>query len=290
MNLQRHRWAIGSVIVVALIILLAVFAPVLCSITSNNPYTYHTELLDGAGVPVNGPSTDHWFGVEPQTGRDLFSIVAFGAQTSLVVGLGATVIILALGVGIGIIAGYYGGWVDSVLSKFTDFMLLFPGLIFMIALSTIVPDEFPRIALLILIIGFFGWGGIARVVRSETLKIKQNEYIKFSRLIGSSNIWIILRHILPNITSIVIIYGALMLPGAIASEAAMSFLGIGVPAPTPSWGRSISDAVTWINVDPLYLMFPGLMLFSLTLAFNIFGDWLRDFLDPNLTEVGGIVE
>lgn len=233
-------------------------------------------------MPTIGPNLQHWFGVEPHTGRDLFSVVVTGGQVSLTVGLFATILALLIGVVVGVTAGFVGGPTDTVLSKLTDIILLFPGLIFMIALSAVVPEWFNRVLLMILIIGLFGWASIARVVRAQTLQLRQFEYVKFARLVGAKRLHIIFKHLLPNLAPTIIIFGAISIPAKIGAEATLSFLGVGITPPTPTWGRAIADAVNWINVDPLYLLFPGLFLFLITLSLNIFGDCLRDVIDPNL--------
>lgn len=285
MRIANRVWAIISVAIIAFVVLLAIFAPILSGITHNDPYSYHTDLLNSQGVPSIGFSPEHWFGVEPLTGRDLFSITVYGAQTSLIVGVGATILDIVVGIVIGILAGLFGGVLDSVLSKFTDFILLFPGLIFMIALGSVVPESFPRVLLMVLIIGLFGWGTIARVVRSEVVRLKNESFVQFSMLIGGKKLWIIIKHLLPNLVSTIIIFTSLSLPSKISAEAALSFLGVGITPPTPSWGRVIADAVNWINVDPFYLLFPSMFLFLITLAFNVLGDQVRDYFDSNLKEV-----
>jgi peptide/nickel transport system permease protein len=271
---------VGSVVIIVLTILLAVFAPLICSINGQDPYTYHLDELDKSGVPLHNSTFNHWFGVEPLTGRDLFAIVVFGARTSLLIGFGATVFALLLGSLVGVIAGFVGGKLDTFLSRSTDLVLLFPELIFMIALRSLIPDWFPRELLMILVIGAFGWGAIARVVRSQTLVLANEGFILSSRVLGAKKFYTILRHLLPNLMSTIVIFGAISIPGKIGSEAALSFLGVGISAPTPSWGRSIADAVQWINVDALYLVYPGLALFLITFAFNMLGDFLNKKYDP----------
>ncbi|MDR0950395.1 MAG: ABC transporter permease [Candidatus Ancillula sp.] len=261
-------------LIIIVIVLLAILADALAALTGNDPYTYHLDLLNSDGVPLTGPTLQHWFGVEPTTGRDLFAIVTFGARTSLIVGLGATILSIIIGVIVGLFAGYHGGKLDIFLSQITNLVLLFPALIFMIALSGVVPDWFPRILLLILIIGCFGWGGIARVVRNESLRLKNEEFIVAAKVMGVKNRHIIFRHILPNLMKTVLIFTTISVPAMIGSEAALSFLGVGITAPTPSWGRSIAEAINWIYVDPWFLIFPAIFLFAITLAFNVLGDKL----------------
>ena len=282
-RLRRDRLAVAGLVTIGFFVLVAVFAPLLSSVSGNDPYTYHLDALDASGAPAGlggGISSEHWFGVEPLTGRDLFSIVVHGSRTSLVVGLGATVVAMVLGTVVGLVAGYFGGWVDTVASRVIDVMFGFPSLIFMIALGAIVPVSFPRVMLLVLIIGFFGWASIARVVRGQVLSLRKQGYVRASTALGAGHAHILFRQILPNLSATIVVFATITIPATIGSEAALSFLGVGVAPPTPSWGRSIGDAVTWFSVTPMYLVFPGAALFFITLAFNVFGDGLRDALDP----------
>ncbi|SDC65343.1 peptide/nickel transport system permease protein [Sanguibacter gelidistatuariae] len=282
-RLRRDRLAIAGLVTIVVFVLVAIFAPFLSSLSGNDPYTYHLDALDSSGAPAGwggGISAAHWFGVEPLTGRDLFSIVVYGSRTSLVVGLGATFLAMLLGTVVGLVAGYFGGWVDTVASRIIDVMFGFPSLIFMIALGAIVPVSFPRLVLLVVIIGFFGWASIARVVRGQTLALRKQGYVRASTALGASHGHILFRQILPNLSATIVVFSTITIPATIGSEAALSFLGVGVAPPTPSWGRSIGDAVTWFSVTPMYLVFPGVALFLITLAFNVFGDGLRDALDP----------
>jgi len=284
-RLLRDPGAVVGAVITALFVFLAVFAPWLSGLTGNDPYTYNINLLNDSGVPVGpfgGMSARHWLGVEPLTGRDMFSIVAFGARISLVIGVGATCLSLLVGTIMGIVAGYWGGIVDTILSRFTDLMIAFPSLIFMIALSALVPTTFPKYIFMILIIGLFSWPAMARVARGQTMSFRNRSFVQAARAIGSRPLTILVSQILPNLVPTIIVIGTMGIPGAIGSEAGLSFLGIGIAPPTPSWGRAIATAVAWIRVDPWYLLAPGLALFLVTFALNLFGDGLRDTLDPKL--------
>lgn len=283
----RSRWLNGKIItggaIVLFFLLLAIFAGPLSRITGNDPYTPHRELLNDSSVPVGlggGISARHWFGVTPLRGADLFSIVAYGAQVSLTIGLGATAISMVLGVLIGMLAGYFPGIVDSLLSRTMDVFFGFPFLIFAIALSAVVPADFSRELLLILVLGFFGWPSIARLIRGQVLTLRGRNYTTAARLMGASTGHILVNELLPGLLPLIIVRLTLAIPGRIGAEAALSFLGVGINPPTPSWGRSISDAVQWVMVDPMYLLFPGAALFLVTLGFNLLGDGLSDALDP----------
>jgi len=279
----RDRFAVAGAVVVVLYVLVALLAPAITGLLGVDPYTYDLDALDATGAPAGwggGISAEHWFGVEPLTGRDLFAIVLMGSRTSLVVGIGATVVSMLIGTLLGLLAGYLGGWVDWVVSRGVDVMLGLPALIFMIAIGAVVPDSFPPLLLLVLVIGFFSWSSVARVVRSQALGLRTRGFVRASQALGAGHGHVLFRQVLPNLAATIVVFATISIPGAIGAEAALSFLGVGVPPPTPSWGRSIGDAVTWFSSDPMYLLFPGVALFGITLAFNAFGDGLRDALDP----------
>lgn len=282
-QLLGDRGAVVGGALIVFFVLVAAFAPLLAKLEGQDALTFHIDALDGSGLPLGGSggmSGTHWFGVEPLNGRDLFAITVYGARTSLLVGVAATVISVVIGVLVGVTSGFLGGWYDKVASRIVDVLFGFPGLIFMIAIGAIAPAWFPRPILIVLVIGFFGWPSIARVVRGQALTLRQRNFVQASTAMGSSN-WHVLRtQLLPNLTATIIVFTTISIPGMIGAEAALSFLGVGVPPPTPSWGRSIGNAVAWVQTDPLYLVFPGVALFLATLGFNAFGDGLRDALDP----------
>ncbi len=282
-TLRRDRWACASAAVIALWVLAAVFAPVLTGISGHDPYTYDVGALDENGVPTGvagGVSSSHWLGVEPLTGRDLFAMVVYGARTSLLIGLSATLLAVSLGVVVGLTTGFVGGWYDRLGSRFVDVMFGFPVLVFMIALTTIAPSWLPRWAFMVLIIGLFGWPGISRIVRAQVLSLREREFVAASIAMGAPPRHAMARHVLPNVTPTIIVISTILVPLLIGVEAALSFLGVGVTPPTPSWGRMLGDAIAWVQTDPMYLVVPGVALFSVTLAFNVLGDSLRDALDP----------
>lgn len=282
-RLRRDKAAWFSAITIVVFILGAIFAPLITAINGQDPYTWNIDALDDNGVPIGplgGVSAQHWFGVEPQTGRDLFSIVIYGARTSLLVGLSATAVALVIGVLIGITAGYRGGWWDRLASRTIDVTFAFPALIFMITLGAIVPSDFPFLLLLVIIIGFFGWPSIARVVRAQTLALRQRDFVRASVASGASTRHVLVSQISVNLWPAVIVFATLTIPAMIGAEAALSFLGVGVPPPTPSWGSAIGFGITWVQADPWCVFFPGAALFLITLAFNLFGDSLRDALEP----------
>ncbi|MEV6965864.1 ABC transporter permease [Hamadaea sp. NPDC051192] len=282
-RITTDRWAVAGGVTVAALLLIALAAPLLAGLSGQDPYTYHLDALDDSGVPIGfggGISAEHWFGVEPLTGRDLFAITVYGARTSILVGLAATVLSVFLGVLVGVTSGFFGGWYDRITGRAIDVLFGFPTLILMIALGAIAPVHFPKQLLVVGVIGLFGWPGIARVVRGQTLALKQRTFVVASVSLGAGSGHVLRRQVLPNLAATIIVYATMLIPGMIGAEAALSFLGVGVPPPTPAWGRSIGDAIAWVQTDPMFLVVPGAALFVTTLAFNLLGDGLRDALDP----------
>ena len=286
-RLATDRWALAGGAVVIAITLVALLAPWITRALGVDPYTYHLDLLAPSGVPAGrfgGISAAHPFGVEPQTGRDLFAVVVEGTRTSFSIGMGATALSMLIAISLGLSAGYLGGWWDAIVSRLTDITLGFPHLVFMIAISAIIPATAPRVPVMILIIGILGWPSTARVLRSRTMAVRSRTFVGASRAMGAGGLHIMTTQVLPNLVATIIVLTTISIPGKITAEAALSFLGVGVPPPTPSWGRSIGSAITWVATDPWYLVFPGAALVLVTLAFNLFGDGLRDALDPRTGE------
>ncbi|MEV4431657.1 ABC transporter permease [Streptomyces sp. NPDC049585] len=284
-RLRSRKAVLVAAAVLALLVLLALFAPLLAALEGQDPGAYHDTLVDSArgGVPLGdlgGVSAEHWLGVEPGTGRDLFARLVYGARVSLLVALGATLVQVLVGVGIGLGAALGNRVVESVLSHVTDVMVAMPLLVFAIALMAVVPADFPRPLLLVVAIGLLQWGGMARMVRAQALSLKKLDFVAAARLTGASTWRVARRELLPSLAAPVITYAAVLLPTNIVLEASMSFLGVGVKPPTPSWGQMLSTATTWFRADPLYVLLPALMLFTTTLAFTVLGDGVRTALDP----------
>jgi len=282
-RLRSDRWAMTGAGVTLAFIIVAIFAPEITALAGVDPYTYHINALFSNGLPrgsLGGVSGSHLLGVEPSTGRDLFAIVVYGTRTSLFIGFASTLLAALIGTTIGLLAGFRGGAVDVGLSRFTDLMIAFPQLIFMIALQALVPTSFPKELFMIGVIAVFGWFSMARVVRAQTIALRNRSFVLAAEAVGAGS-WHMLRtEILPNLVSTITVIATMTVPAAIGTEAALSFLGIGVQPPTPSWGREISSAIDWVAVDPWYLLAPGLALFLVTLSLNTFGDGLRDAFDP----------
>lgn len=286
-RLRRDRWATAGGVVIVLTTLVALTAPLLTRLLGVDPYTYNLDALDPVGLPrgpLGGISSAHPFGVEPQTGRDLFAVVVEGTRTSFTIGLGATVVSMVIAVVLGLSAGYLGGWWDALVSRLTDVVLGFPHLVFMIAVAALVPASAPDVLVMIGVIGALGWPAAARVIRSRTLALRSRTFVRASQAMGAGHLHVLGAQVLPNLVGTIIVFTTLSIPSKITAEAALSFLGVGVAPPTPSWGRSIGNAVAWVSTDPWYLLFPGAVLFLVTLAFNLFGDGLRDALDPRTGE------
>jgi peptide/nickel transport system permease protein/oligopeptide transport system permease protein len=289
MRLKRDKVAMGGGIFIVFLILVAILGPHLVQ----SPNVYHPSLINPTFSRPNGPfggvSLAHPFGVEPQTGRDMLSRIVNGAQVSLLIAFLATGLAVSIGVIMGIIAGFVGGWLDSVIARVMDVFLAFPLLVFAIALVGVVPSSAfglsgnsLRIGLLIFVIGFFAWPYMGRIIRGQTLSLREREFVDAARSLGARGPYILFRELLPNLVAPILVYSTLLMPVNILFEAALSYLGVGIIPPTPSWGGMLSDAVNngYYAVDPMYMIIPGLAIFLTVMAFNLFGDGLRDALDP----------
>lgn len=272
-----------SVTFVVLVVLLAVLAPLLTRITGWGPYAFDSSAIDSdlGGIPkgaLGGISTEHWLGVEPQSGRDIFARIAYGAQVSMLIAVAATVVTTVIGVVFGMLAGFFGGWADQVISRVMDFLMAFPALIFMIALLSALPAG-NRPALLVVVLSIFGWPYTARLVRGQTMSLRNREFVEAAQASGAKSVRIVFREVLPNLRGTIIVLATLAVPGFIGTEAGLSFLGVGVIPPMPSWGQMIATSVGWYAVDPMFFFIPGMFLFLTVLSFTVFGDHLRKVLD-----------
>lgn len=285
-RLKRDRVAIAGGIFVIFLILVAIFAPLEARYLGHPINEFHPEEINAnlgglPNKPWGGISGKFIFGVQPTFGRDLFTQIVYGARISLLVASLATLVAVVIGVVLGIVAGYFGGMVDSLISRTMDLFLAFPLLLFAIALISVLPQRTSvRLFILVLIIGGFSWPYIGRIVRGQTLSLREREFVEAARSIGSRSPRILLRELLPNLAAPILVYSTLIIPTNILFEAALSFLGVGVQPPTPSWGQLLSDAVSYYEYDPMYMIIPGMAIFLTVLAFNLFGDGLRDALDP----------
>lgn len=275
-RLRRDRVAMGSAVVLLIVIAGALAAPAFAALVGHGPNEQFRDTgLTVAGLP-RPPSHTFWLGTD-DLGRDLFVRVLYGARVSLFAGVLASVIAVSVGVVIGLSAGYLGGAVDTVLSRLIDMVLSFPFLLFAIALVAIVG---PSLAISVGVIAFFSWASIARLVRGQAMSIKEKEYVEAARSLGARDVRIMFVDVLPNLLAPVIVYTTLLIPAAIAFEATLSFLGLGVLPPTATWGNMLSESVQYYKVAWWFVIFPGLALLATTLAFNLLGDGIRDALDP----------
>ena len=289
MRLRQDKVAMAGGIVVIFLILVAIFGPYLVQ----NPLTYHENLIDPTFSrpygTLGGISAAHPFGVEPITGRDLLARIVNGARVSLVIAFLSTALAVGIGMVMGVVAGFFGGWVDSVIARAMDIFLAFPLLVFAIALVGVVPSSAfglsgnsLRIGLLIFVIGFFAWPYMGRIIRGQTLSLREREFVDAARSLGARGPYILFRELLPNLVAPILVYSTLLIPTNILFEAALSYLGVGIIPPQPSWGGMLSDAVSngFYSIDPMFMIIPGLAIFITVMAFNLFGDGLRDALDP----------
>lgn len=268
----RERFNENRFAAAGLVVIVALF---LVSLSASFITPYHPDAIDAWHVLLP-PSADHWFGTD-ELGRDVFTRVIYGARVSLKVGFVAVGIAVLIGTVVGLFAGFYGGWIDSLLMRVVDIMLCFPT--FFLILAVIAMLE-PSIWYIMVIIGLTGWMGVARLVRAEVLSLKSRDFISAARVLGASDQRIIFRHILPNALSPVLVSATLGVAGAILTESALSFLGIGVQPPIPSWGNILTSGKDYIEFAWWLSLFPGVAILVTVLSYNLVGEGIRDALDP----------
>jgi peptide/nickel transport system permease protein len=275
-RLRRDKVAMISLAVIVLIVLMAVFAPVFASITGHAPNEQYRDIgLTPDGLP-RGPNGTFWLGTD-DLGRDVLVRIAYGARVSLLVGVFATAITVVIGVVLGLAAGFLGGLVDTVLARLIDVVLSVPFLLVAIALVSITG---PSLTVTVMVIGFFSWASVARIVRGQVLSLREREFVEAARSLGAGDTRIMFVDILPNVLAPVIVYTTLLIPVVIVTQATLSFLGLGLPPPTADWGGMISASQNYYTTAWWFILFPGLALLITTLAFNLFGDGVRDAFDP----------
>lgn len=292
-QLRQDKVALAGGVGIIIVILVAIFAPLLTKLYGQAPNTFHSPLTsDETNMPIGsfgGASVHHWLGVEPTNGRDVLARIIAGSRTSMLISTSAVVLSLVLGVIIGVIAGYYRGVADVILSWMMDVLLSFPTLLFALALLAIfnsspsflgLSGQALNFGVVIFVLGFFGFAYLGRIVRGQVFSLREKEFVDAARSLGASDWRIITREVLPNIVGPVLVWLTLTIPVYILGEAGLSYLGVGVKPPTASWGGMLSQAGPFFQNDPTFLMWPGLALFLTVLSFNLFGDGLRDALDP----------
>ncbi|HEY0000724.1 MAG TPA: ABC transporter permease [Actinoplanes sp.] len=294
LRLRRDRTAFGSATILLVAMVVGLSAPLIQRVTGVGPTDQFTSLLtDFGALPIGylgGISGDHPLGIEPGLGRDILMQLVYGLRTSLFIALAAAAISTVVGVLIGVAAGYARGWLDSAFTWFIDLALAFPFLIFALAAIPVVEnrffsarDEIPasfRVGMIIGTFAIFNWTNTARLVRGQVISLREREFVEAARASGAGTAHILLRQLLPNIWAPILVTVSLNVPGFITAEAALAFVGIGVTEPTPDLGRMIFNSIEYISTDPMYTFVPGVTIFCLVLAFNLFGDALRDALDP----------
>jgi peptide/nickel transport system permease protein len=271
-SLYRNVPALLAALVVLLLAVVAVFAP---WIAPHNPIQGYPNGLSSQGAPLP-PSHTFLLGTD-ENGRDVLSRLIFGARVSLTIGVLANGLAMAIGVFVGMVSAYFGGWVDVLLMRITDVVMAFPILLLAIALIAVTG---PSVGNIILVIALIYWTYVARVIHGLVLSLREREWVIATRSLGVGPWRILLRHILPHLVSPIIVYSSLGVATTILLEASLSYIGIGVPVPMPSWGGMIAEGQGMYQTAPWLMIFPGIALLATVLAFNLLGDWLRDALDP----------
>jgi ABC-type dipeptide/oligopeptide/nickel transport system permease subunit len=268
-----------GIAVVVLLVLLAVLAPLV---------SHHDPLRIDLVNQLQGPSPAHWLGTDIQ-GRDVWARLVYGARVSLSAGIVSQSIALLIGLTMGLIAGYYGGWVDELVMRLADVTLAFPTLLLLIAMAAALQ---PSLGVVFLTIGIVGWAGMARLVRGQVLVVRQLEFVQASKALGARDTRVVLQHVLPSVLAPVLIAATLGVAAAIMAESSLSFLGLGVQPPTPSWGAMIADGrdLNQLRNAPWTSLAPGLAIGAAVLGFNLLGDALRDALDPRHAAKSGTIE
>ncbi|MFI9423240.1 ABC transporter permease [Streptomyces achromogenes] len=295
---RRDRVGMASLAVVGFFVLLAVTAPLITALYGKNPTEHYgqneTGLLSPEGLPVlpnGGISAEHWFGIEPGLGRDVLAQLLHGIRTSLLIAFASAAVVAVVGVAVGVTAGYLSGLVDRAFTFVCNVLLAFPALLFLLTLGPVVQTRFVgpeqsepvwmQFTVLILVFSAFGWVPLAMVLRTVVRSLREREFVEAARALGASRRHIVFRELLPNVWAPVLVHLTLAVPAIVTTEAALSFLGVGINEPLPDWGRMISRGSEVFYDDPTYMVFPGVSLLVFVLAFNLLGDAVRDALDPH---------
>jgi peptide/nickel transport system permease protein len=286
-RLKKDKVAMASLYFIIFLVLIAVFAPLVVKIAgARPPNEQNSHFLDQFGTPI-GPGSNAIFGTDP-LGRDVFARVVYGARVSLKIAIIATAMSVTLGVIVGMTAGFFRGWIDTVLSRLIDVLLAFPILLLALGLASACSGANgcihgivqPGLTVVIFVIAFVNWTYIARIIRGQVLSLREKEFVDAARSLGASNSRILFKEILPNMVAPIIVYSTLIIPQNILFEASLSFLGVGVQPPDASWGAMLADATSIFDSAWWYMTFPGVALLLTVLAFNLLGDGLQDALNP----------
>jgi peptide/nickel transport system permease protein len=277
-RLRKNKLAMAGLVWVTIVLLVAISADLWVPQVFGDPVTIDTTTVSERSL--NTPSWAHPFGTD-KLGRDVLSRTVYGARASLLVGIVAVVIMLVIGLVLGALAGYYGGWWDSVIMRLADVFLSFPYMLFAITLMAIFGRGLYPI---FLAIGVIAWPSIARVFRASIFSVKENEYVDAARAMGATTPRILFKHIMPNAVAPIIVYATMSIGGAILGEAALSFLGMGVQSPSPSWGNMLAESRSYLSTAPWMMLFPGFACVTTVLGFVLLGDGLRDALDVKMKE------
>jgi ABC-type dipeptide/oligopeptide/nickel transport system permease subunit len=293
LRFKRNKVGMVAAVISAVVLLLSLFAPVVCKVLGINPDDLNLDVLDTAGVPKlpnGGISLDHPLGLTPGTGRDLLANLLYGSRISFMVAILTTSLTLFIGLIVGIVGGYFRGRIDDYLGRFTDFLLAFPAFFMIVALSEpmvariqeagIAQGNGARIIFLICFLSFFGWPGFSRLVRSQVLSLRERDFVTAARAMGASRRRIVFKELMPNLWAPVIVVVSLSLPGYLTAEAVFSFLGIGIQAPATTWGILLDNSRRFVTVYPNFFLIVAGSLVLVVLAFNLVGDALRDAFDP----------
>ena len=276
-DLRESKSALLSAIFLGIIILIAIFAPV---ISPHDPNHTNLRVRLLPPVPIEGSNPEHPLGTD-SVGRDIAARLIYGARISLMVGFIAVVISGVIGVALGLITGYFGGWIDDVIMRLADIQLAFPFILLMLAVLAVVG---PGLWNVILVLGVTGWVAYSRVVRGSVMSLREKEFIEAARAIGVTNSRIIVKHLIPNIIGPVVVIASFSVSRTIIAEASLSFLGLGVEAETATWGKMLSEGRLYISDAWWLTTLPGICLALTVLCVNVFGDWLRDMVDPKSVE------
>jgi peptide/nickel transport system permease protein len=287
-RIRGDRLTMASLYVVAALVLLAVAAPFLKAFDIIDPSTPHPELVQGVGSvptgPFSGASAAHWLGVVPGVGQDVLARVLYGLTFDFSIALVATVLTVLIGATIGLVAGYSGRWVDATLARAMDLVLAFPQLIMLIALSPVFLGQPPQnsrvVVYLIVVLAVFGWPRLARLVRSEVLSLREQDYVVAARSLGAGPARILWKELLPNLRGTILVYATITMPVFVSAQAALAYLGISLQPPFPTLGTVLTDAVPYVTSDPAYFFVPGVALVLVVLSFNLLGDGIADALNP----------